>query len=510
MTLLYECISIVEGVTILINSSNKIFMNNKIRNYIQNQLNRAPLSLKEYVQNEEGEKYLKRNIYIKIKKYINNFLEKKTDIRMVAIPGLRGVGKTTILAQAFLELFPDYQKNLLYISADEITNLLNSDLNTVIKEYQEILGTSFEKLDKKVFLFIDEIHYDKNWATILKSIYDKSKKVFVICTGSSALSLSATPDLTRRLVFETLYPMNFTEYMLLKTKHQSLSKEYINPKFPVKGLKKKIKNALFNSQNAKKAFSKLKKYQKEVNQYWADIDKLEIKNFLQFGTMPFALNIPNKTKLINLTNELIDKVIKTDLPQLNKFDTSTLEKTKNILLMIAASDVLNVTNISQDLDKLSKDTLRNLLKTLENAEMLIRVYPFGANYKKIRKPSRYYFMSPSLRYSLLNIIEGDNAFNNKFKGKYLEDIAALTFYREFYHQLTSPIYYDSIEGGADFILRIKNKKIIIEIGLNNKTIKQAQNSLDNRNGDYGIVISKSNLDVNENIIQVPLEYFLLI
>src|SRR6056297_1532384 len=106
-------------------------MENKVKNYIQNQLSRAPFSLKEYTQNQKGEKYLKRNIYIKIEKYIKDFLENKSDTRIIVIPGLRGVGKTTLLAQLFLDLLPEYQNNTLYISADQIVNILNSDLNTV-------------------------------------------------------------------------------------------------------------------------------------------------------------------------------------------------------------------------------------------------------------------------------------------------------------------------------------------------------------------------------------------
>ena len=481
----------------------------KIRQYVQNQLSRAPFLLRSYIQDEFGNKYLPRNIFIRIKKILNDFLKGEKTIRIIVIPGLRGVGKTTLLAQLFFEIFPKYQKQLLYISVDEIVNILKSDIQTVLEEYQNILDTSFEKLDENVFIFIDEIHYDKNWPSVLKSIYDKSKNVFIICTGSSALSLQSTTDLSRRVIFEKLYPMSFIEYILLETKNLSLKDKDIKPKFPSKGLKEKIKNALFYSFSAKIGFSTLKELEKEKNNYWIGIDRLEINRYLKLGTMPFSLTIKDENLTLRLINELIDKVIKKDLFELEKFSIDTIEKIKNILLMIAGSDEISITSLAKNLTDISINTLIDVFDALEKAEMLIRVYPYGSVYKKVRKPSKYYFMSPSLRYTLLSIVEGESAFE-KYKGKYLEDIISLYLYREFSQKGISSLFYDSARGGANFILQVGKRKIVIEIGFGNKGIKQVEYSLKKTKGDYGLVISESELSLHNNIIKVPLDYFLLI
>ena len=161
--------------------------NLQVSQYLQNQLNRAPSLLKTYTQDEQGNKYLKRNMFIRVEKIINDFIAGQKEVRMVSIPGLRGVGKTTLLAQLFLQFFPRYSKDMLYISADQVVNELRADLYSVFEEYQKILGIPFEKLDRNLFIFIDEIHFDKKWTAVLKTIYDRSKRVFVVCTGSSAL-----------------------------------------------------------------------------------------------------------------------------------------------------------------------------------------------------------------------------------------------------------------------------------------------------------------------------------
>lgn len=482
----------------------------QINQYIQNQLSRAPSLLRSLTHDEAGNPYLTRNIFIRVEKHINDFIAGKKEVRIVGIPGLRGVGKTTLLAQLFFKLFPQHQRELLYISVDQIVNILRSDLYTALEEYQKILGTSFEKLDKNIFIFIDEIHFDKNWPSVLKSIYDKSKNICVICTGSSAISLQSTTDIARRIIFEKLYPMNFEEYILLKTKGLASQKTEIKTKFPIKGLKEKIKNALFYSEDADACYTNLSNLQEDVKKYWFDVDRLEINKYLKFDTMPFALRIDDENKSHALMNELIDRVIEKDLFELNKFSAETIEKIKNILLMVASSDEVSITSLAKNLTDISQNTLIDIFSALEKAEMIIRVHPYGSAYKKVRKPSKYYFMTPAIRYTLLSIVDGAAAFE-KYKGKYLEDIAALYLHREFGRKLISPIYYDSAKGGADFILQIGDKKIVMEVGFGDKEAKQAEASLEKTQGNYGLVISKSDLEFlrDKNIVKVPLEFFLL-
>ena len=398
---------------------------------------------------------------------------------------------------------------MFYISADQVVNELGADLYSVFEEYQKIMSVPFEKLDHNLFIFIDEIHFDKKWTAVLKSIYDRSKRIFVVCTGSSALSLQSTTDLARRVVFEKLYPMNFTEYMLLKTKYESVKNKTVGIKYPVKGLKDAIKDALFYSASADECFSRLTELKTQINKYWFSIDSLEIDKYLRFGTMPYALTIKDEQRIFTLINQQIDRVVERDLPDLGKFDTATLAAIKNILLLVAGSGEVSVTSLSQTLKGISLVTLVSVLETLEKAEMLIRVYPYGSTYKKVRKPSKYYFMTPAVRHTLLTLVEGESAFTNH-KGWYLEDIVALFLYREFNQELASPTFYDSARGGADFILAFPNRKIPIEIGHGRKEIDQASLTLEKIQGSYGLVICNSDLVKEGRIIKIPLQYFLLI
>ncbi|MEA1963566.1 MAG: AAA family ATPase, partial [Candidatus Aerophobetes bacterium] len=290
---------------------------------------------------------------------------------MVTVPGLRGVGKTTLFAQIFFYLYPQFSENILYLPVDELVNILESDLYSALQEYEKILGNVFERTNRKVFILIDEIHYDKKWPSVLKSIFDRSKNVFMLCTGSSALSLQTkNADIARRVVFEKLCPMDFTEYLLLKS--QSLHSRYKEAKIksPIPGLKSKIKEAIFDSSDAKSCYSNLKKLEKDINRYWMDIDRLEIDRYLKFGTMPFAIKVEEEQHIYNFINELINRVIEKDIIDLGRFNIDTVKKIKSILLMVASSDKISVTNLAKNIGNISVNTLIDIFDVLEKAEVL--------------------------------------------------------------------------------------------------------------------------------------------
>src|SRR3989344_1141424 len=475
-----------------------------IKAYIQNQLNRAPLLLKSLVQDEKGKPYIQRKIILRMREYIKNFNGNFRESRLIIIPGLRGVGKTTLLAQLYFELTAA-RKEVLYLSVDEIVNLIGSNLYTALKEYERVLGTSFEGLDRDVFLLIDEVHFDKQWQAVLKSVFDKSRRVFVICTGSSALSLQSTPDLARRSQLEKMYPMNFTESLLMKSN--------INPdepeNNPVSGLDEEVAAALFEAVDGADCYRKLAALQSRVNEYWKRIDPLEIDAFIKRGTLPFALRIKDESAVYQRTMDVLDKVISADITDTTRLTPETVSKIRGALLILASNDETVATNMARSLE-MRASTLLSVLEALERAEIVLRIFPFGSTERKIRKPSKYCFGSPLLRLALLSVVDGSAAFE-KNKGRLLEDLVAATLYRRFGGSFLAPLQYDAQKGGADFVVSLKNR-IIVEVGWGEKGNRQVFQSLTKVRADYGLTISDTDVAIDETgkMIKVPLNYFLLI
>lgn len=470
--------------------------------YIQNQLNRGEDRLRPYVFATPTFSHPERHVVIRIKKYVEEFLKGNRDSRWVVVPGLRGVGKTTAMAQVFLSAKRRViaKSSFLYIAVDDLVTR-GLTLNDAIDAYEYLLGQPFERIDFPVLMFIDEVQQDPNWAAVLKALHDRGKgNVFLFCTGSSAVSLQSNPDVARRAKFEKLYPLSFGEYEMLK-----------NNIFPYPRLKERIKDALYGSSSAEEAFEKLKPLEAVVATQWARFDRAGVDEYLLNGTLPFTLNAitPNVYENINI---LLDRIIDKDIKELGQFDTPTLSAIKRLLYIMADSgDSMSINKVSQAID-LSINTVRAILDALEKAELIIKVPAHGSSIGHVRKPSKYLFMSPALRSALLSVSGVQGTYNTR-KGKYLEDIAGLHFYREFVAPRVGFLTYDPSQGSADFILQIADKRqIAFEIGLGNKGCNQVKKTMSNFKVDFGVVVCSTDLVLSkeDNVLKLPLDYFLLI
>ena len=178
----------------------------KVTVYLRTQLSQAESRLKSYTVDRNDKPLLRRSAILSLEKYMRDFSTKGKEPRWIAVPGLRGAGKTTLLAQIYTKL--DCKANhKLYISLDEAKRVLGVSLNDILTVYEEVLNEPYESLRDIVYIFIDEVQYDEEWGVVLKSLYDRTKKVFIFCTGSSALALRLNPDVSRRITLERLYPL---------------------------------------------------------------------------------------------------------------------------------------------------------------------------------------------------------------------------------------------------------------------------------------------------------------
>lgn len=481
-------------------------MRQEALNYVQNQLVRAEARLESYVKSPQGTRNNTRNIIVKVRQYYKNFLGGDANQRWIIMPGLRGVGKTTIMAQTYFEILGELKKlgtpkeHVLFISLDDAIENLGVSLKEIVEAYEVILGVPYEKQTSPIFIFIDEAQYDQKWGVVLKTLFDKSKKIFIFCTGSSALELRSNPDVARRSALERLYPMNFTEYEKI---HHDIT--------PLKGLKEEIKNAVYGSSSVSESYQQLKALEGKVAQYWSGVEKLDINHYLEVGTFPFALNYPDKNQVYEALNNIIDKIINSDVPRLGSLKIETIAMMRRLLYLLAdANDTIAASKLAQLLGT-NGNTLAGVLEVLKDAECLIKIPPYGSATSSVKKPTKYCFMSPALRASLLSIAGSDGTMATR-SGKYWEDIVALHLYREFASKRAGTLVYDPSQGGADFILQMLNgQEVAIEVGNGEKGTAQVARSMKERDIDRGLVISSRELSISpdEKILLIPFSYFLL-
>ena len=134
---------------------------NTLHNYIQNQINNMPSVLNEELS-YKNEKFNHRTDFEIITEHIDDFINGENINRYIVLPGLRGVGKTTILYQTYDYLLKEKQippNQILYISCETLNKLIKCDVLKTIEQFiNEIHQSNLLTLDKKIFLLIDESH----------------------------------------------------------------------------------------------------------------------------------------------------------------------------------------------------------------------------------------------------------------------------------------------------------------------------------------------------------------
>lgn len=473
-------------------------MKQELIHYLQQQLRTTDERLKRFTQSVGGTDYPKRFMFNRLHGYISDFLDKKSNNKMVIMPGFRGVGKTTLMSQLCTE-YKSKVDNVLFLSVEDAKNLFGVGISELMSAYEEILGNDLESIQNPILIFLDEVQSDEKWAVTLKSLFEKTTNIFFCCTGSASVILQTSPNLARRAVFEKLPPMCFSEYEMTR-----------NNIYPPDGIKDRIREAIYFSVNVGEAYDKLLKLQASINLYWSQASRLDVRKYLAYGSLPFSFNMPNETAIYDAISLLLDKLIHLDLPTLGSFDIHTLSAVKRVLFTIAESDTVSLNKLEERLG-INRLTISNLFDALEKAELLIKIPPYGANMTIAKKPNKYLFMSPAIRMSFFYFTGMESTYMVR-QGKLLEDSIGAHLNQEFISKGQGIIRYDSEEGGADFILQLlNNKQIIIEAGMGSKDKKQIINSAKKVGSDYNLIFSTTDLKVDHElkILFVPLDYYFL-
>lgn len=480
---------------------------------LQDMLSSASQTAREIMEANTFSRGITRRAFLSVQARAKSFVNGEEQQTWIAMPGLRGIGKTTILAQLYNDsIFRQCTK--MYASFDRV-HTIGATIQEFISACESFMGSSFESHGKPIALFLDEVQYLEDWAVGIKTVFDRTHNIFIFCTGSSALSLQTDANVARRIDIIKLHPLCFTEFVMIKQAH--LRQPITAPK---KGLAQKINNAMLMANNAKDAYDQLAPLTPQVQQYWrrAGTNRSELfGEYLAYGTLPFTLDLPNRATIWDRINRILSESLDRDVTSFGRFDGPTVSAIPQMLFLLASSVEISINSLCTIL-QMNQRTATAVLAALEKTEIITAIPPKGAHNGNIRKSAKYLFTSPAMRAALCNfggIITPDN--NATLKGKLLEDIVGMYLKRLFLDApLTRAIVeYDTAKGGADFIISPDGQKrssIAIEVGANKTTSRQAIQTLQDIGGKYAIVITSGELDVDEtnNVIRMPFEFFFLI
>ncbi|HLD83523.1 MAG TPA: AAA family ATPase [archaeon] len=488
--------------------------------YLQERINAIRVLAKD---NTENNTLTERPILFRLMKFANAFLEGTGDSRIIVIYGLRGIGKSTILYQIynrlvsgrfFSQLEPSKcvpQENILYLSIDQTLLLpfgkdVKSPIYDAVKNFcEQIHKQTLASLDKKLFILIDEAQFDKNWAVAAKSLFDESKNIFIIITGSSALALNLDTDTARRAIKEPLFPLSFMEYQVIKNKI-----------FPIRGTAENLKRLVL--QNDRTTVGELNASIVQITRNMAvrklDLKK-EIEEYITLGGFPFGFSLTKEITYRRLL-DMIDRIVRQDIPIISNYQSDTIRDIIRIIgaLALKPSGELPQTKLSTNLG-ISAAKVNDIIDTLEKSHLIFSVkpYPSAQPTEGLSKAFKYYFMSPTL-VSAIRYLNGMTTVTLEETSVLWENSVGSTLFKLCY--TTGTIYnlfYDPRkETNVDYLLQnpLSGEIIPVEVGLN-KGDKQLKDAIEFYSASYGIIVSDfPEITFEEKIIRIPFWVFLYI
>jgi predicted AAA+ superfamily ATPase len=177
--------------------------------------------LAQSIKNDSGHEMMRRQASLDIGREVMRFVSGVSENRLIVLPGLRGVGKTTILNQLHHQLIEEGRipaSRILHVSMDEAMGILGVGLFELAGSMERLIGKAMHSLrdDEKTFILVDEAQYDPKWGIAAKAIFDKARNVCQVITGSSALDPQVNPDVARRASSREVWPMDLGDYQLLR------------------------------------------------------------------------------------------------------------------------------------------------------------------------------------------------------------------------------------------------------------------------------------------------------
>ena len=350
--------------------------------------------------------------------------------RNVVLTGTRRVGKTTIqyqMIESLLEQGVSPQK-IIFISLDH-PMLKLAGVNEVLECYHENIYA-----DKDVYYFFDEIQYAADWDSWLKIIYDTQPETKVVATGS------ASPVLTRgskesgvgRWTVIQVPTLSFYEYCSLI----GLDDLDLDPTLKTTQL---IKSS---QQERMQIMNKLTAVQNHFNRY------------LQVGGFPELALADDDTFAQQIMREdVVDKVLKRDLPALYNIRNATELERIFLYLCNVSSDIVAIDAMAKELNGVSRQTVQNYIEYLESANLIYLSYPVALDGKKILKARpKIYIADAAIRNAVL--MDNEILTNPVEMGKMVETSVYKHVAAFYYQKATRVGYYRA--GG-------KNKEIDIVV-----------------------------------------------
>lgn len=282
--------------------------------------------------------------------------------QIVFLTGLRRVGKTTLLKLLIKHLIEQEDvapSHIFYISLDDYL-LSKKSIIEIVEEYRKVHRLSVRE---KIFLFFDEVTYQKDFEQQLKNLYDSQNVKIYASSSSSSVLKSRKPYLTGRSTIVEILPLEFREYLI------------------------------FRNITVKRADRHL------IGKYFED--------YLQTGGIPEYVLRGD----IEYLKELVDDIIQKDIAALHGIRNTRMLKDFFLLLMERAGKVVSINKLANIL-KISPDTAKRYLEMFADTYLIYLVPRCGKTNERLLSPKKVYAADLGIRTLFTGFRDKGSLFEN--------------------------------------------------------------------------------------------------
>lgn len=308
------------------------------------------------------------------------------DRRIIGIIGPRRTGKTTLMFQLMDILIKEKgvdPRNILFFSCDDADLRETKDLiNEVIKLYfEDFLKHDYR--EEKHYIFIDEVHWIKNWQFMLKKFYDLKYNIKFIISGSSAAKIKKEQkeSLAGRIVEFIVFPMSFSEF-------RDFSGMEVFEKIPVREM----------------TYERLLAVRENVGPKSILEIKTMLDEYLLVGGLPEWFETKNLRKWQKkLSEDIIKRVIYDDIATLYSVK-NTLKLESALRLLCALQSRIYSYNSIADTLKIDNETAGQYINYMKESFILFELLNYAASREKqLRKNYKYVIYDTGIRNALERI-----------------------------------------------------------------------------------------------------------
>ena len=323
-------------------------------------------------------------------------------------------------------------QKIVFISMDH-PMLKLSGVNEVLECYHENIYA-----EQDVYYFFDEIQYAQDWDKWLKTIYDMQPDTQVVATGSAspALIKGNQESGAGRWTVIQVPTMSFYEYCeILNLDRPELPKNF-----------KATQMLHMTQQDRTRIMMQLSKVQNHFNRY------------LQVGGFPELALADNDLMAQQVMREdVVDKVLKRDLPSLYSIRNATELERIFLYLCNVSSEIVSIEAIAKELSGVSRPTVENYIQYLESANLIYQSWPVDMAGKRVLKAKpKIYIADAAIRNAVLM---DDSLLTDPVEMGKIVEPAVYKHVAAFYYQKATSVGY--FRGGK------KNKEIDIVVDYHN-------------------------------------------